>query len=126
MAVLGIGVDLVDVARFERAMARTPRLRTRLFADDERIRGGRELPLRSLAGRFAAKEALIKALGQVGEIGWHDMPVVSDAHGNPSFALRGQAADAAAALGVTSVQLSMSHDAGMAIAFVVAEGGSTA
>ncbi len=122
MAVVGIGVDLVDVARFERAMSRTPRLRARLFADDETARDDRELPLRSLAGRFAAKEALIKALGQAGELGWHDMPVVSDAHGNPSFALRGAAATAAAALGVTAVHLTMSHDAGLAIAFVVAEG----
>jgi len=123
VSVVGIGVDLVDVARFERAMARTPRLRARLFADDERIRQGRELPLRSLAGRFAAKEALIKALGQAGAIGWHDMPVVGDEHGNPSFELRGAAATAAVARGITSLHLTLSHDAGMAIAFVVAEAG---
>ncbi len=58
MAIAGIGVDVVDLARFERAVARTPKLRDRLFAESER-----GLPLRSLAGRFAAKEALIKALG---------------------------------------------------------------
>ena len=121
MSVLGVGVDLVDVARFERAMARTPRLRTRLFSDDERHRDGLELPLPSLAGRFAAKEALIKALGDSGELTWHDMPVVSDPLGNPGFALRGTAIAAVSARGITRIHLSMSHDAGMAIAFVVVE-----
>ncbi|MBO9579253.1 MAG: holo-ACP synthase, partial [Microbacteriaceae bacterium] len=72
---IGVGVDLVDVARFERAVSRTPRLRSRLFAPDELARGGKDLPLRSLAGRFAAKEALIKALGDSDGVGWHDMPV---------------------------------------------------
>ena len=57
--IVGIGVDVVDLARFERALSRTPGLRERLFAEAER-----ELPLRSLAGRFAAKEALMKALGE--------------------------------------------------------------
>ena len=121
MAVIGVGVDLVDIARFERAMSRTPRLRDRLFASDETVRGGKELSLRSLAGRFAAKEAFIKALGWSWDIGWHDMPVVSDEVGNPGFELRGQAASAARELGVSRVHLTMSHDAGMAIAFVVAE-----
>ncbi len=122
MPVIGVGVDLVDIARFERAMARTPRLRARLFGEDETVRGGRELPLRSLAGRFAAKEAFIKAIGYSADIGWHDMPVVSDEHGNPGFSLRGRAAQVATSRGVTSVHLTMSHDAGMAIAFVVVEG----
>ena len=121
MPVIGVGVDLVDIARFERAMSRTPRLQARLFAEDELTRGGRALPLRSLAGRFAAKEALIKAIGESGTIGWHDMPVVSDEHGNPGFGLRGDAASTAAALGATRVHLTMSHDAGLAIAFVVVE-----
>lgn len=121
MAVIGVGVDLVDVARFERAMSRTPRLKARLFSADETARGGKELPLRSLAGRFAAKEALIKALGWSWDIGWHDMPIVSDEYGNPGFELRGGAASAAAELGISRVHLTMSHDAGMAIAFVVAE-----
>ncbi len=121
MTIVGIGVDLVDGARFERAMSRTPRLRSRLFSDEERRRDGVELPLRSLAGRFAAKEALIKALGDSGELTWHDMPVVSDPLGSPAFALRGAAAAAIAARGITGVHLSMSHDAGLAIAFVVLE-----
>lgn len=122
MTILGVGIDLVDIARFERAMSRTPRLGPRLFADAERVRaGGESLPLRSLAGRFAAKEALIKAIGDSLDIGWHDMPVVADELGNPAFALQGAAASAVAARGIRRVHLSMSHDAGLAIAFVVAE-----
>ncbi len=73
MAIVGLGVDVVDLARFERAVSRTPRLRERLFAESER-----DLPLRSLAGRFAAKEALIKAIGHSDGIGLHDMEIVPD------------------------------------------------
>lgn len=114
--IVGIGVDVVDLARFERAMARTPGLRDRLFAESER-----ERPVRSLAARFAAKEALIKALGGSSVLRWHDMEVVNNEHGDPGFALHGATADEAAARGITSVHLSMSHDAGIATAFVIAE-----
>lgn len=114
--IVGIGVDVVDLARFSRAVDRTPRLRERLFAESER-----DLPLRSLAGRFAAKEALMKALGDTDGIRWHDMVVVRDAEGDPAFALSGRAAAIAERRGVTRVHLSMSHDAGVAIAMVVAE-----
>jgi holo-[acyl-carrier protein] synthase len=114
--IVGIGVDVVDLARFERAVSRTPRLRERLFAESER-----ELPLRSLAARFAAKEALMKALGDTTGIRWHDMTIVTDADGAPGFALAGRAAEIAEARGVARVHLSMSHDAGVAIAMAVAE-----
>lgn len=116
MTIAGIGVDIVDLARFERAVARTPRLRERLFAESER-----GLPLRSLAGRFAAKEALMKALGDATGVTWHDMEIVSDAEGNPSMRLTGAAAEIAERRGITDIHLSMSHDAGVAIAQVVAE-----
>jgi holo-[acyl-carrier protein] synthase len=119
--IFGIGVDVVDLARFERALARTPMLKNRLFAQSERIKDGRELPLRSLAGRFAAKEAFIKALGSSSGVQWHDMAVVSDSEGRPSMALRDSAAAIVATLGITAIHLSMSHDAGVAIAYVVAE-----
>ena len=120
--IVGIGVDVVDLARFERALSRTPALKARLFADAELSDGDRVLPLRSLAGRFAAKEALIKALGESTGIKWHHMQVVSDGHGNPSFELTDAAASVALSRGVTNVHLSMSHDAGVAIAYVIAEG----
>lgn len=114
--IVGIGVDVVDLARFERAIERTPRLRDRLFAESER-----DLPVASLAGRFAAKEALIKALGDSVGARWHDMVVVRDEHGNPSFALHGPAREAARERGIARLHLSMTHDAGVACAFVVAE-----
>jgi holo-[acyl-carrier protein] synthase len=115
--IIGIGVDLVDLARFERALDRTPALTPRLFTALESE--GRAL--RSLAGRFAAKEALIKALGESTGVQWHDMQVVTDEHGNPSLELSGAALALAEARGVTSIHLSMSHDAGIAMAFVVIE-----
>ncbi len=116
--IAGIGIDVVDLARFERAVSRTPALRERLFAPSER-----ELPLRSLAGRFAAKEALMKALGDSTGVGWHDMEVVSDEHGNPGFVVHGAVAGILERRGITSLHLSMSHDAGVAIASVVVETG---
>jgi holo-[acyl-carrier protein] synthase len=119
--IVGIGVDIVDLARFERALSRTPRLGPRLFTEAERIADGKPLSLRSLAGRFAAKEALIKALGGSAGVGWHDMPVIRDDDRNPSFALVPRVRDMLAERGIRSVHLSMAHDAGVAIAYVVTE-----
>jgi holo-[acyl-carrier protein] synthase len=114
--ILGIGVDVVDLARFERAVGRTPGLRDRIFTPAER-----DLPLRSLAGRFAAKEALIKAIGDSTGVRWHDMEVVSNGLGNPSFVLHNAVAEITAGLGIEHIHLSMSHDAGIAIAYVIVE-----
>lgn len=117
MSVIGIGVDVVDIARFEQSLDRTPTLSTRLFVDSER-----NLPVASLAARFAAKEALAKALGAPKGLQWHDAVVVTDATGRPSLDLSGTVAAAAAAAGVVNVHLSLSHDGGNAVAMVVAEG----
>jgi holo-[acyl-carrier protein] synthase len=114
--IVGIGTDVVDLARLERSFERTPTLRARLFTPSEA-----ELPLESLAARFAAKEALAKALGAPGDLSWHDAEVVSDVSGWPSFELRGSVAERAEQLGVERVHLSLSHDSGVAIAFVVLE-----
>jgi holo-[acyl-carrier protein] synthase len=119
--ILGIGVDVVDLARFERSAARTPALLMRLFTPAERI-----LPLHSLAGRFAAKEALIKAIGDSTGVRWHDMEVVSNELGNPSFVLHGAVSSIVARRGIDSIHLSMSHDAGVAIAYVIVESTSGA
>ena len=121
MMIVGIGVDLVDIARFERGLIRTPALKGRLFAESEQLRDGNPMPLRSLAGRFAAKEALIKALGDSAGVTWHDMRVVSNALGNPGFELLDSTKAIAEGRGITAIHLSMSHDAGVAIAYVVAE-----
>ncbi|CAD6004320.1 holo-ACP synthase [Agreia sp. COWG] len=114
--IVGIGVDLVDVPRFVRSIDRTPGLVERLFAEGERSRSPR-----SLAARFAAKEALIKALGDSSGFRWHDMEVVNDVDGKPSFRLDGEVAAAATHRGVTDIHLSLSHDGDSACAFVVAE-----
>ena len=119
--IVGIGVDVVDIARFERALRRTPVLQNRLFAQSEQVKDGAPMPLRSLAGRFSAKEALIKALGDSTGVTWHDMRVVNDALGNPSFELHDSTRRIAEGRGIDAIHLSMSHDAGIAIAYVVAE-----
>lgn len=119
--IAGIGVDIVDLARFERAVTRTPRLLDRLFAESEQTQGDRRLATHSLAARFAAKEALIKALGTSDDVYWHDIPIVSDGEGSPSFALTGGIAKAVAERGITRIHLSMTHDAGVAIAYVITE-----
>jgi holo-[acyl-carrier protein] synthase len=114
--IVGVGIDVVDLVRFERSVGRTPALRERLFTERERV-----LPLRSLAGRFAAKEALIKAIGDSAGVTWRDMEIVSDGERNPSFLLHNAVARIVARRGITNIQLSMSHDAGIAIAYVVVE-----
>ena len=119
--IVGIGVDVVDIARFERGLIRTPALKDRLFAPSEQERDGEPMPLRSLAGRFAAKEALIKALGDSSGVTWHDMRIVSNDLRNPGFELHDSTKAIAEARGITAIHLSMSHDAGFAIAYVIAE-----
>jgi len=114
--IVGIGIDVVDVARFGVTLARTPGLRTRLFTADERVRA-----LNSLAARFAAKEALAKALGAPSGLRWHDCWVVNDGAGQPHFELTGTVAARAAELGIETIHLSLSHDAGIASAMVVAQ-----
>ena len=114
--IVGTGTDLVDVARLERALERTPTLRERLFTPAEAT-----LPVPSLAARFAAKEALSKALGAPARLSWQDAEVVVEESGQPRFALQGTVADAVAALAVDRVHLSLSHDGGFALAFVVLE-----
>lgn len=120
MAVWGIGVDVVDVERFERALHRTPALRGRLFGD-----AARDLPAHSLAARFAAKEAALKAFGgNIRGFSWLDIQVAGERGERPTLVLGGAVADHAAKNGVASTHLSLSHDAGVAIAFVVLESGS--
>ena len=89
--IVGIGIDVVDIDRFGQVLERSPGLRERLFTPAER-----SLPLASLAARFAAKEALAKALGAPAGLHWHDCEVVKDAEGRPVFALQGTVADRAA------------------------------
>lgn len=115
--IIGTGIDLVDIPRFERTMSRTPRLMERLFAPSERT-----LRLPSLAARYAAKEALIKALGGSDGVHWTEIEIAAEPSGKPIFALTGSTADAVSAKGILNLHLTISHDAGLATAFVVAEG----
>lgn len=114
--IVGIGTDLVAVERFEAALTRTPGLAARLLTPDEQA-----LSMESRAARFAAKEALAKALGSPGGLRWQDCEVVRDEHGKPSFVLRGTVEALAERLGVQQVHLSLSHDGGFATAMVVCE-----
>lgn len=114
--IIGIGVDVVDIARFGQTLERAPGLADRVFTAAERGLG-----LQSLAARFAAKEALAKALGSPGNLSWQDATVVREPSGQPVWSVTGTVAARAAQLGVTTLHLSLSHDAGIASAFVVAE-----
>ena len=115
--IIGVGIDVVDVARFMESIERTPRLRDKLFTEAER-----DLPPSSLAARFAAKEAIAKALGAPGGMRWHDATVHRVVGGPPEVEITGTVAARAEALGIRTFHLSISHDAGIASAMVVAEG----
>lgn len=116
--IIGIGVDIVDVERFQQQIEGSPRLAERLFSAHER-----ELPLRSLAARYAAKEALIKALGGSEGVNWRDIEVPRLGERQaPSYLIDGETAATVTARGVTSLHLSLSHDAGLAVAYTVLEG----
>lgn len=114
--IVGIGVDVVEVARLAKALERTPSLRARLFTEREQ----QVTALESLAARFAAKEAVAKALGTT-ELPWTDVEVVSQPGGRPVLHVHGKVAEAAAAQGISTWHLSLSHDGGIATAMVVAE-----
>jgi holo-[acyl-carrier protein] synthase len=111
--IAGIGIDVVDIERFAESLQRTPGLRARVFTAAEA-----HLPIASLAARFAAKEALAKALGVPAGLQWHDCEVAHEHSGRPHFITRGSVA---AALGDATVHLSLSHDAGIASALVIVE-----
>jgi holo-[acyl-carrier protein] synthase len=114
--IIGVGIDVVDVDRFIQTLERTPGLRDRVFTDAEAAK-----PPSSLAARFAAKEALAKALGAPAGMLWRDAEVTTDSDGRPWLTITGTVADRAAELGVRNIHLSLSHDAGIASAVVVLE-----
>jgi holo-[acyl-carrier protein] synthase len=115
-----IGLDLLEIDRLERALARRPRLAQRVFTDGERAyAAARARPGQHLAARFCAKEAVAKALG-LSHWEWREVEVVSDG-GAPSVALHGAVADRAAALGVSGVRVSLTHTRGHAGAVAIIE-----
>jgi holo-[acyl-carrier protein] synthase len=127
-SVVGVGVDAVDVARFRRILARRSGFAARFFSETEQADAGRSPdPAESLAARFAAKEAVMKALGTgLGGFALTDVEVRRSAgpgatRNAPSVALHGSAATLAAQRGVGLLHLSLTHTSQVAIAFVVAE-----
>ncbi|MEI6405170.1 MAG: holo-ACP synthase [Actinomycetes bacterium] len=120
MAIVGIGVDVVDLARFEDVLARTPDIVNRLFTPAEQTSAaGHQLPLMSLAGRFAVKEAVAKALGAPAGMEFHDCEVSNG--GAPVVTITGTVKKVAESLGVDRWHVSISHDGPIAIAYVIAE-----
>ena len=120
MAIVGIGVDVVDLARFTNLVDRTPQIVDRLFTKAEQVSAeGHQLSVTSLAGRFAVKEAVAKALGAPAGMAWHDCEVSNG--GAPKISVRGSVAKVAEDQGVTNWHVSLSHDGPVAIAYVIAE-----
>jgi holo-[acyl-carrier protein] synthase len=121
--IVGLGIDVVDVERFALTLERTEGLAQRLFTAAELVTGtGAARSATSLAARFAAKEAVAKALGGGGGMLWTDAEVVLDAAGRPSLTVSGTVAERAASLGVVRWHVSLAHDGGVATATVLAEG----
>jgi holo-[acyl-carrier protein] synthase len=125
--VKGIGVDAVDVVRFRQVIERRPALLDRLFTEMERAYAGRCAdPGPRLAVRFAAKEAVLKALGVgIGAARFRDVEVVRGSGGQPHLVLSGRAAALSAGRGVRRWHLSLTHTDTVAMASVVAEGSSS-
>lgn len=124
--ILSTGIDIVEVYRIAETMTRTPRFATRVFTPAERdycdAKGA--AAAQSYAGRFAAKEAFLKAIqtGWRGKIAWQDIEIVSDADGVPSLKITGEALHILESRGAKHVHVSISHTAEHAVAQVILEG----
>ncbi len=118
---LAVGVDMIEIARIERGLERHgERFLQRFFTEQEIVYCDGRFP--SLAGRFAIKEAVGKALGTgIGDIRWTDVEVVCDGRGKPELLLHNQAQALAASQGWTHWDISLSHTDTHAIGFVVAQ-----
>jgi holo-[acyl-carrier protein] synthase len=118
----GIGVDAVDIERFRVALARTPSMRKRLFTPAELAYVEPKAdPVPSLAARFAAREAVMKAMGLgLGAFGFQEVSVALAESGEPSLVVAGRALELAMERGVSNWSLSLTHTDVIAIAFVVA------
>lgn len=121
--IIGVGIDVAEIERFRASLERTPSMADRLFLASELVLpSGERRGIASLAARFAAKEALAKSLGAPGGLRWTDAEVYVEDSGRPHLRVRGTVAARAAELGVKFWHISLSHDAGVASAVVIAEG----
>jgi holo-[acyl-carrier protein] synthase len=119
--VVGLGVDLCEIARMERAISRHPTFRDRVFTPEEiAYCDSKARPAESYAGRFAAREATIKALGGYRGRRWHDISVTRRPSGAPAIRLEGNAKRRADALGVSEVLITFTHEKTHAVAFAMA------
>jgi holo-[acyl-carrier protein] synthase len=119
--IAGLGVDICEIARMERALARHPTMRERVFTTEEiSYCDAKARPAESYAGRFAAREATIKALGGYRGKRWQDISVARHPSGAPSIRLEGHAKRRADELGVTEVLITFTHEKTNAVAFAVA------
>lgn len=117
---LRVGVDHVDVGRFERVLRRRPGLVRRVFTDAEREDASRRATTQRLAARFAAKEAAMKALGVgIGGVRLRDLEVRLEADGRPTLVLHGSARARASELGLRDLEVSLTHTEALATAVVV-------
>ena len=121
--VLGLGTDLVEVKRLREMLERRPNALERIFSAPEQEFANRHKdPTQRLAVRFAAKEAVMKALGVgFGAVGWKDIEIVRAESGEPSIQLKGRAAALSNKKGITNWHLTLSHTDEMAIAVALAE-----
>ncbi|MFZ8901480.1 MAG: holo-ACP synthase [Ilumatobacteraceae bacterium] len=121
-SVVGIGVDAVEIMRFRESLSRTPTLLGRMFtAHEVTSLEGRADSVPSLAARFAAREAVMKAMGVgLGAFDFHDVWVENEEGGRPVLQVSGRADALARERGISSWHLSLTHTDGLAIAYVVA------
>jgi holo-[acyl-carrier protein] synthase len=119
---IGLGIDAVDIARFQMAMERSPRLAERVFTASERAVASRRADAPAvLAARFAVREATMKALGVgLGAFDFQDVSIVSEHSGRPQLQVSGRAAELARECGVTAWHVSISHTDDLAVAVVAA------
>lgn len=121
MEIRGLGVDICEIARMERALARHPTMRERVFTPEEiAYCDSKARPSESYAGRFAAREAVIKALGGYPGKRWQDISVTRERSGAPAILLQGNARRRADMLGVSEVLVTFTHERTNAVAFAVA------
>jgi holo-[acyl-carrier protein] synthase len=119
--IVGLGVDMCEIARMERAITRHSTLRDRVFTPEEiAYCDSKARPAESYAGRFAAREATIKALGGYGGRLWQDISVTRHASGAPAIRLDGNAKRRADALGIRDVLITFTHEKTSAVAFAIA------
>ena len=121
MEIVGLGVDICEIARMERALARHATMRARVFTAEEiAYCESKARPAESYAGRFAAREATIKALGGYRARGWRDISVARHPSGAPAISLTGNAKRRADALDIARVMITFTHEKTNAVAFAVA------